>query len=106
MKKDIKSIFDDPKNVKHTPEQTIYVKDLEQLSSLLSPKRIETFIQLIQYKSNPCGVSQLAKLLNRKQEAVSRDLSILEKHGLITKTKKGKETLLSAIVKSIEIQFA
>lgn len=106
MRKDIHALFKNPKIAKNHPDQTIYVKDIEQLSSLFSPKRIAAFIELIRYESKPCGVNELADKLHRKQEAISRDMGVLEKHGMVSKTKHGKETHLSALVKSIEIQFA
>jgi predicted transcriptional regulator len=62
----------------------VYYLTPRQFPSVFSEKRLE----LAEYvKKNPhATVTQLAKMLKRKQEAISRDLSVLKDLGLITKT--------------------
>jgi predicted transcriptional regulator len=76
----------------------IYVPDTSVLSKILSPRRIELLKTI---RENPgMGVGELAKLLKRKQESVSRDIAFLRSWGiietgfedrkLVTKTMPGK----------------
>ena len=99
---DIKKIFENPKEAKKMPNNILYVRDAKQLASILSSERLSLLLNL--YKEN-MDVSTTAKKLGRKQEAISRDASILEAAGIITKTKKGKNVYLKPKIKKIEIEF-
>jgi len=99
---DIKKIFQNPKEAKKMPNNVLYVRDAKQLASILSSERLSLLLNL--YKEN-MDVSTTAKKLGRKQEAISRDASILEAAGMITKTKKGKSVYLKPKIKKIEIEF-
>jgi predicted transcriptional regulator len=82
-------------------QRILYVKDAKQLASILSSKRMSLLFDLKKSKN----VSELTKQTGRKQEAISRDATILESAGLITKTKKGRKTFLKTRVKKIEIDL-
>jgi len=88
------------------PLNTLYLKSFEQLHELLSPKKMDLLKWLIEYKPKPCeSVSGLAKKLNRKQEAISRDLKQLRKLGLITEKKDKQSVLVSVPFKKLVIEI-
>ena len=76
------------------PQNAIYLDSYEQLNKLLSPMKIDLFRYLIevQSESKPKSISQIAKALDRHQEAISRDISHLKKLGLVT-LKRFKQTI-------------
>jgi len=98
---DIRKVFD-PGKVLDLPKKVLYVDNAEQLNSILSSKRLSLLIDL----KKPVSVSSISKKTGRKQEAISRDATILEQAGLITKTKKGRQTFLKTRVKKIEIDLS
>lgn len=80
----------------------IYVQNLRTVSRILSPKRLELLKALV---DNPgVGVNELAKMLNRKTEAVSRDISYLRSHGII-ETSRGRKTIATAVPKRVVIEI-
>lgn len=76
------------------PQNAIYLDSYEQLNKLLSPMKIDLFRYLVevQSESKPKSISQIAKALDRHQEAISRDISQLKKLGLVT-LKRFKQTI-------------
>lgn len=82
-------------------QRILYVRDAKQLSSILSSKRLSLLFDLDKSKN----VSELVKKSKRKQEAISRDLTLLESFDLIKKEKKGREVFIKKKVKKIEIQL-
>ncbi|MBI2543524.1 MAG: helix-turn-helix domain-containing protein [Candidatus Aenigmarchaeota archaeon] len=58
------------------------------LEKVLTPSRIDLIREIRERK--PKSVSELAELVKRSVEAVSRDLNILENYGLLTLVKAGK----------------
>ncbi len=105
MDKDMEEIFRDPS--KGTPgTHTHYVKSVEELCELLTPKRLKMLIDLISYANNPRTVTEVSRKAGRKQEAISRDAGILTKHRLIEKIKKGRTALLMAKYDTLEISLA
>lgn len=80
------------KTIKHpsTSDRTIiFVRDAKTISKILSEKRLELLRAI---KDHPhYNVSMLADLLKRKQEAVSRDLGVLKRFGLVELEKTAKE---------------
>lgn len=96
---DIRNVFED----KNAPsyQRILYVRDAKQLSSILSSKRLSLLFDLDKSKN----VSEIVKKSKRKQEAVSRDLTLLESFDLIKKEKKGREVFIKKKVKKIEIQL-
>lgn len=99
-----KDLIDLANPKKKTPDyqRILYVKDAAQLNSILSSERLSLIFDL----KNSQNVSELTKKTGRKQEAISRDATILEAAGLITKTKKGRQTFLKTRVKKIEIDLS
>jgi predicted transcriptional regulator len=57
--------------------------------SLLTPKRLE----LLQFIATNPGksITQLSQQLKRKKEAISRDISLLRQHDLVTVRRRGRE---------------
>ncbi|MDD3083498.1 MAG: hypothetical protein PHP82_00560 [Candidatus ainarchaeum sp.] len=98
---DIRDLFNSNIDTPNS-QRILYVKDAKQLSSILSSERMSMLFDLNESKN----VSELTKKTGRKQEAISRDASILEAAGLITKTKKGRQTFLKTRVKKIEIDLS
>jgi predicted transcriptional regulator len=75
--------------VPETDRSVVFVRDAKMLSKVLSEKRLELMRAI---KGHPdYNVSQLAELLGRKQEAISRDISILKKYGMVVTEKREKE---------------
>jgi len=71
------------------PERVVVI-DMEKkkLNELLSPSRLEIIETL--KKKNPESVGELAKMLGRPIESVSKDLNILSNHGLLELVKVGR----------------
>jgi len=86
------------------PKNALYVKDARHALSWLSPERIHLLQKLVKYDSFK-SISEIAKETNRKQEAISRDASILALHGAIEKKKKGKQVFLKPKIDSIRVEF-
>ena len=105
MRDDMRKVFADPSKAEFGTH-TVYVKSLEGVQTVLSPQRLELLARIIKGDFANPTIGETAKRLNRKQEAISRDVSGLARHGLIKKTKNGRQVLLSAPFKSIEIRFA
>ncbi len=102
--KDIKKIFDNPAEAeKNEPDFVLYVDSVEQLSSILSAKKMS----LLKYLKDASGynVNEIAIKMGRKQEAISRDLHVLEKCGLVQLRKKGKNVIPEVRAREIVIKF-
>lgn len=88
------------------PQNTLYLESYEQLDRLLSPAKIDLFRFLVENQSEgkPKSVSQIAKELDRHQEAISRDINCLKKLGLVA-LKRFKQTVYAfPLYSSIEIK--
>ena len=83
---------------------TVYLKNAILAHQILSEERLDLMRQLMTYSSPAC-VSDLVKSTKRKQEAISRDISILESQGMIQKNKKGRNVFIEPKIDSIEIRF-
>lgn len=83
---------------------TFYAKNSFQAHQLLSEERLDLIRHLINFSSPVC-VSDLVKSTGRKQEAISRDISILQDQGVIEKNKKGRKVFVESKINSIEIRF-
>ncbi|MEK6959009.1 MAG: hypothetical protein AABW59_03125 [archaeon] len=106
--KDFSDILSGKASMGDYVENEIYLDSFAHLDKLLSPKKLDLlkFLSESQLKGNPKSVTMLAKSLNRKQEAISRDIKQLDGLGLVS-LKKSKQTVY-AIPKycSIEIRTA
>jgi predicted transcriptional regulator len=69
-----------PRDTPLRAEITLTFANPAQLVRVLSPERRRV---LEVAREKPLGVAQLARRLNRDRRAVSRDVDVLEKHGLI-----------------------
>lgn len=67
----------------------LFVRDAKTISKILSEKRLELMRAIKEHPSY--NVTMLANLLKRKQEAVSRDLGVLKRFGLVELEKTAKE---------------
>jgi predicted transcriptional regulator len=103
MNADLREAWERPDN-KMGGTSTLYVKDAKEAYEVLSEERLSLLKHMMDYSPRAC-VSDLVKKTGRKQEAISRDLSILEKHGAIEKKKKGTKTFIEPKIDSIEIKF-
>ena len=103
MWKDLREMIDNPEKASKEPDLKIYVESVEQLSSILSAKKMN-LLQYIQFHKN-LSVGEIASKTKRKQEAVSRDLHQLEHYGLVKLGKKGKHVYPEAKAKKITIEF-
>lgn len=95
MDADLEELFSGkPLNGILQPKNTLYLNSYEQLNKLLSPKRMDLLRYLIetQTKGKEKSISEIAKELNRHQEAISRDIIHLKKLGLVV-LKKLKQTV-------------
>ncbi len=88
---------------KGTDKHVIYVPDLSVLSKILSPKRLELLKTI---KENPdLGVNDLANLLKRKREAVSRDVSFLRHWHIIDTEYRNRKTTTTTMPEKLVIEI-
>ncbi len=81
----------------------IYVPDVSILSKIISPKRIELLRTI---KENPgVGVGELAKVLRRKQEAVSRDIAFLRNWDIIETEYENRKMVTKAMPGKVVIEI-
>jgi len=83
---------------------TVYLKNAIQAHQILSEERLDLMKHIMTYSSPAC-VSDLVESTGRKQEAISRDISILESQGMIQKNKNGRKVFIQPKIDSIEIRF-
>ena len=65
--------------------RVVAFEDVESLLHVLTEKRV---LLLRQVKKTPTSISALAKKLNRDRSAVTRDVQLLERFGVIQVTEK------------------
>jgi len=84
-----KAVSEDIKRPPAADKAIVFVRDAKTISRMLSEKRLELMRAI---KEHPdYNVTMLANLLKRKQEAISRDLGILKRFGLVELEKTAKE---------------
>lgn len=105
MEDDLRELYFNPEKAERG-SHNVYLKSFDEVQSVLSPKRLELMAEMIAASSNGNTVNGLADSLNRKQEAISRDAIVLQKHGLIQKVKNKRQVYLKPKFDSIEIRFA
>jgi predicted transcriptional regulator len=105
--KDDEKLFTNPEEWKTHPRHAFYVDSYEEMLDLLSPAKLDLLSTLFSYGSihSDNTVGAIAQKLNRKQEAVSRDLHQLKKQKLVQLTKNGRKVNVSTPFESIEIRF-
>jgi predicted transcriptional regulator len=67
------------------PSTVVAFEDLASLLHVLTEKRV---LLLKQVKQTPASIGALAKKLNRDRSAVTRDVQVLERFGVIEVTEK------------------
>lgn len=77
------------KGVEETASHTIYVKSIPHLCSILSARKLSLMAFIAEHAG--ANVGKISVGLNRKKEAVSRDLRILREAGLVKLKKKGRD---------------
>ena len=65
--------------------RVVAFEDIESLLNVLTEKRV---LLLRQVKETPTSISLLAKRLNRDRSAVTRDVQVLERYGVIQVTER------------------
>ena len=102
---DLKRIKENPRVYGNPGGHTIYLKDSKQLYALLSPKRIDLLRQIISY-GEKSTIGSITRQSMRKQEAISRDITMLESAGLVEKKRHRRNVHLKVPCKAIEIRLA
>jgi len=87
------------------PSRVVAFEDINDLLGLLTAKRV---LLLKQVKETPSSVSMLAKKLNRDRSAVTRDVQMLERFGVIQVTEKplpghGKQKWVAPLAGEIKL---
>lgn len=100
FKRDIKEHMHEEPN---RDRNTIYLQNTALLSKILSPRRIELLRAIKEYPEY--GVSELAKQLKRKQEAVSRDITYLRTHGIIETEYEDRKVIATAVPGRVVIEI-
>lgn len=106
--KDLDELFKGKKTTDiKIPKNALYLKSFEQLHELLSPKKLDLLLYLmdVPQKKIPKTISEVAGDLGRKQEAISRDISHLKKLELIELKKEGQKTYACPKYASIDIKI-
>jgi predicted transcriptional regulator len=83
----------------------IAFEDIESLLHVLTQKRV---LLLKQVKHTPASISDLAKKLKRDRSAVTRDVQILERFGVLRVTEKplpghGKQKWITPVAHQIQL---
>jgi len=105
-KEDIKSVFTNPKQNGRPNTSTLYLKNTKDLYEILSPQRMELLLYLTKHGEEQNTITKLAKKLKRRQEAISRDTILLEKHSLIKKTKQKQKVLITPLYESLNLSLS
>ena len=87
------------------PSRVVAFEDVESFLLLLTQKRV---LLLKQLKHTPASISELARKLNRDRSAVTRDVQLLERFGVVQVTEKplpghGKQKWITPIARDIEL---
>ena len=93
---------------RHQPipsSNVIAFEDIESLLHVLTQKRV---LLLKQVKETPASISELAKKLKRDRSAVTRDVQILERFGVLQVTEKslpghGKQKWVTPVANEIQL---
>ncbi len=85
--------------------RVVAFEDVESLLHVLSEKRV---VLLRQVKVEPSSIAGLAKKLNRDRSAVTRDVQVLERFGVIHVTERllpghGKQKWVTPVARNIEL---
>jgi predicted transcriptional regulator len=101
----LKKIYDNPKSAKPNTH-TLFLKKSNELTEILSPKRLELLTHLIKHQTERKTISEIAQELKRKQEAISRDANTLAKYKMLEKVKEEQRVYLQPTYSSLQIELA
>ena len=87
------------------PSRVISFEDMESLLHVLTEKRV---LLLRQLKKTPGSISDLARQVKRDRSAVTRDIKVLERFGVIQVTEKplpghGRQKWIAPIARDIQL---
>jgi predicted transcriptional regulator len=87
------------------PSRVVAFERVEDLLGLLTAKRV---ILMKQVKETPSSISMLARTLNRDRSAVTRDVQVLERFGVVQVTEKilpghGKQKWVTPLASEIKL---
>ena len=102
-KRDIRAVFNNPKQNALVGTNTLYLNNTTELYEMLSPQRMELLLYLTNHKTEKNTITQLAKKLQRRQEAISRDAILLGKYGLIKKSKQKQKVIITPKYDSLNL---
>ena len=107
MGKDEEDLLKKPLGQIKQTSNMLYLDSYEELYKILSPAKLDLLHYLIK-KANGVkdekGVSEIAKDLRRKQEAISRDLHYLKAFGLVDLQKSGQKVVASTQLNNVCIE--
>ena len=87
------------------PSRVVAFEDVESLLHVLTEKRV---LLLKQVKETPTSITDLARKLNRDRSAVTRDVQLLERFGVVHVTERplpghGRQKWVSPVAREIEL---
>jgi predicted transcriptional regulator len=87
------------------PARVVAFEDVEALLHVLSEKRV---LLLKQLKETPASITDLARTLKRDRSAVTRDVQLLERFGVVNVTERplpghGRQKWVSPIAREIQL---
>ena len=87
------------------PSRVIAFEDMESLLHVLTEKRL---LLLRQLKETPASISELARKLKRDRSAVTRDIQVLERFGVVQVTEKplpghGRQKWIAPVARDIRL---
>lgn len=87
------------------PSRVISFEDMESLLHVLTQKRL---LLLRQLKETPASISGLARKLKRDRSAVTRDIQVLERFGVLQVTEKplpghGRQKWIAPVARDIRL---
>jgi predicted transcriptional regulator len=99
---DIQRFFDDPSLIDKEPEDILFLTP-SQFSAIFTKNRVETLKKIGEMK--PKTMNDLAKILNRPKESVSRDVGVLTKAGMISIEAHGIYKTPKVVSRNLSVSF-
>jgi predicted transcriptional regulator len=106
MDADERELLENPEKGMKQPRNVLYVNSFEQMERILSTKKLDLLRYLIRIgqTKKKKSVSTIAEELNRKQEAISRDLHFLHGLQMVSLTREGQSVYASTRFSGIVVQ--
>jgi predicted transcriptional regulator len=88
-----------------SPSRVVAFEEVESLLQVLTEKRV---LLLRQVKETPASIAALARKLGRDRSAVTRDIQLLERFGVVQVTEKtlpghGRQKWISPVARDIRL---